>query len=877
MADVNLSVEIAKTLRDNGISTRPPQAMMRNITGIYFANTKAVVDSSARMNYLEQTGTLTEQIVSPTSNLKSFSGFSETNFVRSSLHLKDLDFGTGDFTISGFFKRTADSSSTEQLIDIASSDGSGARIVGQIFNGSSIRFWLKDSSDNIDEITADLPPLDVWGQGTFIKRGQNIEIWLNGAKITSKTTTLGNMTNLNSRLSIGVKYDNTFPWVNAEASLIKIENKALSTATILEEYTHSLEFFNGELFIIDKFVSFDTYTKEDIDTKIEEAGSNTNVVTLPIVTGSNTIANGTRNVSINLSASSLLVGGNISSFKVDWNDGSAIEVVTANNDTATATHTYSTDKTDGTTLDISAIAIDNAGNESVSASHTFTYRDNQVPTAPSQPTTEISIGTTDVTFSGSTDADGTISRYEVNNISNESGVTVTTSTINSNTIRFEVTGDVTQGGSFSYNVYAVDNEEAQGDTTTVNVVIEAVTYNDCGTQGFGVGICPSIPSDMAEMDGTNDKTSPNYGNYIHPLSSSIMVWIPKSYYKIYDDGTTKNRIDYKGVATTGYVLERAFIDGGIEQDGVFVDKFTNSNSEGVNGVDGILASLKNQRPVSTYGDSSSDYNSMINITGVSTANYDNLFVACKSRGADYAVTSIFIYSMLARMALAHSQASSSTTYCAYKDTAPYLPKGCNNNALADIDDTSVTFTSSGYSNQALAGSASNLAKTSHNGQECGIIDLNGNMYEVASGLTNLSSAVTNSVLVLQSSQRLKDLVAGDLSSDAGYDTINIADIKANASGNRIGEGANQVFDSSSTGDGNIKTSLGFPLATGTDGSGTTEFGLDYWYVNDNANMLPIVGGDWSNGADAGVFRVDAYYSRASDYDSVGVRLCRYVA
>jgi hypothetical protein len=657
---------------------------------------------------------------------------------------------------------------------------------------------------------------------------------------------------------------------------IEINNKVKTDVPVGAVFTDTVYDDTGiKIDIASKADKVDTYTKTDIDDKLENVGSNTNVVTLPTVTGSSTIPNGTRNVSINLSASSLLVGGSISSFKVDWNDGSAIEVVTANNDTATATHTYSTDKTDGTTLDISVIAIDNAGNESVSASHTFTYRDNQVPTAPSQPTTEISIGTTDVTFSGSTDADGTISRYEVNNISNESGVTVTTSTVNSNTIRFEVTGDVTQGGSFSYNVYAVDNEEAQGDTTTVNVTIEAVTYNDCGTQGFGVGICPSIPSDMAEMDGTNDKTSPNYGNYIHPLTGSIMVWIPKSYYKIYDDGTTKNRIDYKGAPVTGYVIERAFMDGGIEQDGVFVDKFTNSNSKGVNGVDGILVSLQNQRPVSTAADT--DYNGIDKITGVSTANYDNLFVACKSRGADYAVTSIFIYSMLARMALAHSQASSSTTYCAYKDVAPYLPKGCNNNALADVDDTSVTFTSSGYSNQALAGSASNLAKTSHNGQECGVIDLSGNMHEVVSGLTNLNSAIADSVLVLQPSQRLKDLVAGDLSSDAGYDTINIADIKANASGNRIGEGTNQVFDSSASGDGYIRTSLGFPLATGTDGDGTTEFGLDYWYVNDNANMLPILGGKWSNSGDAGVFRVYACTSRANNSNTVGVRLCRYVA
>ena len=611
------------------------------------------------------------------------------------------------------------------------------------------------------------------------------------------------------------------------------------------------------------------------EVRAEANGGGSKIVTVPIITGSDTIANGFRNVEISMSASSLLTEGNITDFKVGWNDGSDLEVVPANGNRASVAHTYPEDKPDGATVDIKVYGIDNLGNSSIKSVHTFTYKDNHIATAPSVPDTKMLIGTTDVVFGGSTDADGEISRYEIGEIVSANGVTVTTSTRNSNTIRFEVAGDTKIGGSFTYTVYAIGDMGAKGEVTTVNVTIKAVIFNDCGTQGFSVGICPNIPSDMAEMEGTNDKSSPNYGNYIHPLTGSIMVWIPKSYYKIYDDGTTKNRIDYKGAPVTGYVLERAFMDGGIEQDGVFVDKFTNSNSNGVDGVDGILVSLQNQRPVSTK--SGTDYNGIDKITGVSGSTNGAVFEACKSRGADYAVTSSFIYSMLARMALAHSQASVDATYCAYKDRKPYLPKGNNNDDLGDRTDSSVTYKSAGYAKLALTGSASNLAKTSHNGQECGVIDLSGNCYEIASGVSNLNKCIADSVLVLQPTQRLKDLTAANLETIEGYDILYIKDLKTKSY--YLGNSTKQVFSSHTSGDGYKKTAIGLALPTGKSKDGTVEFGNDLNYIREKANVLPIVGGRWNefDGIDGGIFRTAIGSARDDSAGTLGVRLCRYVA
>ncbi|MBX3633497.1 MAG: hypothetical protein KF695_11340, partial [Simplicispira sp.] len=70
------------------------------------------------------------------------------------------------------------------------------------------------------------------------------------------------------------------------------------------------------------------------------------------------------------------------------------------------------------------------------------------------------------------------------------------------------------------------------------------------------------------------------------------------------------------------------------------------------------------------------------------------------------------------------------------------PKGCDNNALGSTDDGTLTFTSAGaasYPNMALTGSGSNFAKTTHNGQACGIADVAGNIYKINPGMTSIGT------------------------------------------------------------------------------------------------------------------------------------------
>ena len=99
---------------------------------------------------------------------------------------------------------------------------------------------------------------------------------------------------------------------------------------------------------------------------------------------------------------------------------------------------------------------------------------------------------------------------------------------------------------------------------------------------------------------------------------------------------------------------------------------------------------------------------------------------------------------LSRLTEAHAQASTSSTYCAWYDATGVknFPKGNNNGALKDIDDTSVTFTSAGVATSAafaLTGSGAPFAKTTHNGQACGVTDVAGNIWKINPGMTCIAA------------------------------------------------------------------------------------------------------------------------------------------
>jgi hypothetical protein len=275
-----------------------------------------------------------------------------------------------------------------------------------------------------------------------------------------------------------------------------------------------------------------------------------------------------------------------------------------------------------------------------------------------------------------------------------------------------------------------------------------------GQIGFGVGVCPAeyLPAGWTGLTGYDDPKSDNYGNYSY--AGSTWVWIPKFYYRS-NDGTsyTANLIQVAGTdrfATTalanaaGFALHRAFIDGGVEQPGFFIGKYEASSAVSGTGTQVIHAA--STAPLST----NAAHNPVADITASGGVNaYYAVLDAAKGIGETNGVknassiffaSSRFQHAALAILSKAHADATAAAgPACAWWSSTSPFPKGNNSNTLSDVNDSTITYTTDGYSTAGLTGSGKPFAKTTHNGQPSGVADLNGNMYEINIGITSIAT------------------------------------------------------------------------------------------------------------------------------------------
>ena len=254
-----------------------------------------------------------------------------------------------------------------------------------------------------------------------------------------------------------------------------------------------------------------------------------------------------------------------------------------------------------------------------------------------------------------------------------------------------------------------------------------------------------------------------------------------------------------------------------------------------------------------------------------------------------------MYSAMALLSLAHAQASTNTTYCGWWDATNNFPKGCNS-VLADTNDGTVTFTTAGDAdaNKPLTGSASTLNKTTHNGQDCGVTDVNGALRQVALGMTTAGTTATDTTAgvdgdayVLKESIALSSLTAGfggandawgtDANLANNYDDITGLKPWGSATGwTYFGSGANNVFSGDLSGTNWLQTACGIQDTTaGADATGTVQFGQDGCYQANPANNYPVSSGYWSDTGSAGAFYRSWDFCRSNDGGSYGFRAAAY--
>lgn len=410
-----------------------------------------------------------------------------------------------------------------------------------------------------------------------------------------------------------------------------------------------------------------------------------------------------------------------------------------------------------------------------------------------------------------------------------------------------------------------------------------------GQAGFGVGVCPGpLPDGMGGLPDYQNVLSDNYGNYQY-TDGSVMCWVPAFYYKwgTGANGVTLNQVaiqpfsayvDVAAANAAGYALHRAFYDGGAIQAGFFVDKYVPSKNGG------IASSIKNGIPLASALRGGIAGTNFASLTGAPADFYYGAIAAAKTRGANFFCSSRFIRAALALLAYAHGQASSTTTYCAWYHATNNFPKGCNNNALGDAQDAAILYLNDGTAtNCGKTGSANLFARTTHNGQNSGVADLNGLIYTIDLGL--VAETAGTHYYVLKTSARMKDMTAGvggalDLWGTAGQLAANYDDLGVtygaatdSASSKYYGNAA-QVFSEATNGLAWQWAGLGGPLVGGV--GGTNPFGNDLFYDTQPADMCPLSGGTWNTSSTAGVWDFHLDNVRGSSDNSVGFRAALYL-
>jgi hypothetical protein len=142
--------------------------------------------------------------------------------------------------------------------------------------------------------------------------------------------------------------------------------------------------------------------------------------------------------------------------------------------------------------------------------------------------------------------------------------------------------------------------------------------------------------------------------------------------------------------------------------------------------------------------------------------------------------------------------------------------------------------------------------------------------------------------LLKESVDVKDVTGGNsiTTSDHYNDTFilnNFDEVKLNFAdgggfGQRMGNSTNQVLSFSTDRESNdyLLVAAGLPTADGMSGSGTNQFGQDYYYQYLRDELCALSGGRWSNTGSAGVWFLYLGNDRTSSTRFVSGRSCLYV-
>jgi hypothetical protein len=200
------------------------------------------VDRSYNKNNLQVFGTVTKTAIATGAELVGYSGFSTSNYLEQPYN-SDLDFGTGDFSVS-FWGKGADSSAVifeRGNSNLEGTNGTGGDNSGRIYivhnttlsvvvgtaNSGATGFGFSDS---------------VWNQVTIVRRNGVVTLYVDGDERHSfaSTHSVGASTHL-TRIGRGIQYNSVS--YGGSLALLRISATAPSEEQIAKMYNDEKHLF----------------------------------------------------------------------------------------------------------------------------------------------------------------------------------------------------------------------------------------------------------------------------------------------------------------------------------------------------------------------------------------------------------------------------------------------------------------------------------------------------------------------------------------------------------------------------------------------------------------------------------------------------------
>lgn len=480
--------------------------------------------------------------------------------------------------------------------------------------------------------------------------------------------------------------------------------------------------------------------------------------------------------------------------------------------------------------------------------------------------------------------------------------------------------------------------ETLGRTADSFTIIDNIGSVGDGT--FGVGVAPTDVYEslgLSPLPGTEDPKSFQYGLYekilpeetvdesahndgrVRRQCKAYVKYIPKFYYAFLTNYTTgqlmteetlKEYEKYSGVSLAllkqaqerspnhaiviapgsaftneseanshGFILHRAFIDGGKEMPGFFIansllyySASTNSlntdtkyyyyfGAKELNHYEYDLTESHTQGIVRLDGNIPPMWPDFHDSNTLGSA----VTLCRKFNGFNLA--SIFMWSAISMLSFAAGLYCKDATECAwYKDSGNIGPRG-NNSTTKDVDDSTVTFPAmSSNTGTPFPSDSGQYAKTTHNGTISGITNVNGWLWQPLLGTNG------NYDRVMPESTVLADIATAGTELNMG-ETFDM---------NTSGTWGDSAISKSTTWFTQVTGAeramcgvapLAKPYSVPENNSERALFGTDGFGRGYDATA-PIVGGNWANGASAGVFHRSCDYW-TDVYNYYGVRLGGY--